>query len=297
MSSDFLHETPSHRNFRMGVLVVAAVALVAGVVWMYSSEQEQTVATEEVTTDSVLRQLAINSPFDSNQVYFADEGLSISGAALNTMYLDDVRQMLEFEFTLVPDILDIVALHPPLDTDEGDLQAYQTIQAGGEPPAREAEFVPPNYEYTYIEFVEASEHAETIHDMRNEVAFLIMAFHDEFDRPALHERMPEDVTQTADPIPLPLNQNGRTVYPNFNAGQAFFYYELFSRLHPDLDRAYHDYALVFAAHGLYHGLYGKSDVDATESLVHQYFDAYEDKHGPLSEQFTDLAEYLNDQNM
>ena len=296
MDSEFLDKTPTHKKFWTGVFLVGVAALVPGAVWFYSSLQESTDAANEVTVDSVLQLLAADSPFDTNQVYFEDEGLPISGDILNSIYLEDARKVLEFEFTLVPNILDIVALHPPIDTDAEDLQAYQTIQAGGEPPAEAAKLVPPDYEHTYIEYVEASEHAETIHEMRNEVAFLIMAFHDEFDRPALHERMPEDIIQTADPIPLPLNQNSRTVYPNFRAGQAFFYYELFSRLHPDLGQAYHDYALVFAAHGVYHGLYGKSDVDATESLVHQYFDAYEDVHGPLEEQFTDLAEYLNNQS-
>lgn len=285
----------------VSAIFVLAV-LLASVVWIYISQLEtteteevETTETEEVSTDSILHEISQQSPFLRDEVYFADEGVLVSGAALHALhelYLEDARRIVEFEFTLVPDILNQATVPPPSDTNVADLEAYQAVQSGDEPPPAAAqELVPPTYERTYIEIVEDTPYGERIGDMRFEIGILVATFAHMYDRPALHERLP-GVNQTADPIPLPLDPTARTVYPNLRASEAYFYDELFSRIDPEQAESYSEYAELHAAYGQYHGLYGQSDVAATAALVRQYFDLYEEIHGPLSEQFSELAVLL-----
>lgn len=280
---------------KIAVPLIGLLVVVATVSGLYIAQQHSTPEVAEPRSiEELLDEVAAASPFDPEETYFEEVGAPVSGAELHELYMDDVRRLLEFEFTLVPDALMLINLPEPPAQNETDLEAYQSVRAGEEPPPFAGlALVPPNYEQSYIDIIYSSQYADAISDISFELGMVIIDLAEMFDRPALHERHAGAVTRTADPLPLPLDQNARTVYPNLRAGEAFFNYEFFSRLDPEFAEVYRTDAEFHAAYGQYHGLYGQSDVNATASVVRQYFDEYEALHGPLSEQFPEISSLLH----
>lgn len=272
LSQDNLYSTRRTRIARVVVYGVVALLVLATVaVWWYarpgSEAPPEDVGGEEAVDERVAR-LVENPPYDPDEEYFAGEdGLSLSGAELNEFARQDLEALLAFEFTYVPDILEQVALLPPSeDSDARDLSTYESVQSADEPPS-----VPlmPDGQPVY-EVIDRSPHMESVYDVRTEVMYLTIVFHDVHNRPALYERFPEDVEQTAEHAPIGVAE-ARTIYPNLRAADAFFFAELFSRIDPEQSDAYWNRATKYADYGMYHGLYGLSDIEATHALVAEYF--------------------------
>lgn len=275
MSEPFLHRTTTRaqRNVRLLMLGggLILIALAVAILW-YSTASEPVVEEPQVSlhgiaVDEFLAEYDADPPYDPDETYFAEAGAPVSGETLNKIRREHLERFLAFEFRYVPDAADEVTLIPPPDdTDETDLEIYHAVQDAGEPP--EMLYVPNGQ--SALDFVSASEYAAVVDALYTEVWFLTLLFHDQFTRPALYERFPDVVEQTAPHMPYDV-PGVRTIYPNLRAAEAFFYAELFSRLDPGNAQAYWDRASDYADYGIYHGLYGLSDVEATHAMVAQYF--------------------------
>ncbi len=185
---------------------------------------------------------------------------------------------MELEFTVVPDAPETISLPPPPDSDAADLAYYQSVQGDITNEMRaDAAFDTIEQvrfgEYLYEEWFYGGiiPNPQVLMQMEEEIIALAMREHERHNRPTPADRWPmsEDGVDTIELLmPRPALDS---VYPNLRAVGGFFAAELISLVDPDNAVAHRAAGSEFAERGILYGLYTKSDLDASHSLVEQYF--------------------------
>ncbi len=174
-------------------------------------------------------------------------------------------------FSLVPNARETISLPPPPDSDAEDLAYYQSIQSRLTADVRSSAGDDTMDQLqlgvgTYQEWVFGGLIANPapVIQMQQEVVKLTILAHQNYNRATPSERFSEVEAVVSRP-------EIDTVYPNLRAVGGFFAGELLSRVDAANADTYRTAGSAFAERGILYGLYSKSDLDASRSLVEQYF--------------------------
>lgn len=193
--------------------------------------------------------------------------------------IDKLRDELEkqpFVFELVSDALEAIKLPPPPESSAEDAELYQAIKTQAEGVTAEDVTNDTIYNFPspdgglYGNYINNSEYQFVLYQLHDEIRQLIVHFNDEYKREPLSKRI-EGVTQIGE-IEEALFGKPETaaVYPNVRSAEAFLVGYVLSYIDPENKDMYLRIAEEHAERGIAYGHYGKSDMEASRSLVNQY---------------------------
>jgi len=191
-----------------------------------------------------------------------------------------------FVFELVPNALEVITLPPPSESTVEDTTFYQALKTPAEGKtevdvANDTIYNFPFRDTNYGDFINNSEYQFTLYQLHDEIRQLVAYFNSQYQRQPLSQRV-EGVTQIGE-LEEAISEQSDTaaVYPNVRSTEAFLVANILSKLDPENATKYMQIAEEMAERGIAYGHYGRSDMEASRSLVSQYLSLFYQNNSDL----------------
>lgn len=209
---------------------------------------------------------------DTNEETYA---LSLSEFQEEVAQLVAEAEAQPFVFELVPSAIEEIILAAPADTATADSESYQALKP--DPGMFVADDVEDDTVYafafkddTYGEYINNSEHQFTLYQLHDELRQVTNHFNELYQRPVFSARA-EGVEQIGSVEAAIFGGDTPSVYPSVRAVEGFLVGEIMARLEPAKASDHRIMGAEYAERGVIYGHYAVSDVEASHSLVEQYF--------------------------